>query len=338
MNEENNFSFLNNENNEPNNLNPEPQPQPVPQDIFSGSPTPTPEPAPIENLESSGVVENNYSSTQIDPTPINVETTNNYTDNTYSQVQQASTEPANNFTQQYTEPQTSYEPINTSEKKKLNPKFLIIIFIVIAAIIAGIFLLKGCSTGYGKKSSKYPNKYNNTMYYKVSDSEIYEIKYYEDKDFYTISDSTKKYFDRREYYPGEYKNVRYFGVDIKFINKDSLTSECAKAYTCDNAYEEYNEQISYTGSYRSNTDEGINTKKINGREYKYFIGHVVKDSDLTYDYVVYQTKITDDVYYLVTYYGGVELTEEKLQGFLNIKVNKLKSESDIKNKDGLEWY
>ena len=49
------------------------------------------------------------------------------------------------------------------------------------------------------------------MYYKVSDSEIYEIKYYEDKDAFVAKDSYKKYLDRRIYYPEVYKNVGYFG-------------------------------------------------------------------------------------------------------------------------------
>lgn len=330
MNEENNFSFLNSENNETNNINSEPQP--VSQDIFSGSPVEPAqsEPAPIENLDT-----NQVESTTFDSSSNVVESSNTYTEPTPN-----NNEPTPSFNQTYTNPQNTYEPVYSSKKKSINPKLIGLIGIILLVIIAGVFLLKGCSSkGYGKNSSKYPNKFNNTMYYKASSNEIYEISYYEDKDYYTISESSKKYLDRREYYPGEYKNVRYFGVDIKFVDEDSLSAECAKASTCDNAYEEYNYETSdYGRKHISHSDEGINTKKINGREYKYFIGTMKVSSDLTYTYVVYQTKISDNVYYMLSYHGGIALNEEKLQGFLNIKVKKLNSESDIKNRENMEWY
>ena len=327
MNDENNFSFINNENNQTDDINP--QPQPVSQDIFSGVPT-----EPVDNLNTEQPVENlnvgvspKVNQNVVEPVE------NNFTEPT--PIAPVSPEPvANN----YVETQNTYEPVNNTNKKQLNPKFLILVFVLIAVIIGAIFMLKGCSTGYGKKSSKYPNKYNNTMYYKVSDNQIYEIKYFENNELFVAKDSYKKYLDRRIYYPEKYKNVGYFDIDLKFVNEDTLTSECAKAGSCSNAYEDYNDDLVYKDAYKSNTDNGINTKKINGREYKYFNGQIIKKSDVTYYYVVYQTKITDNVYYVVTYYGGEELTEEKLQGFLNIKVNNLKSESDIQNRSNLEWY
>lgn len=339
MNENNDFSFLNNENNEQVNSNP----QPVSQDIFNGAPT------PITSSESSSVepsLNNELLSepqSVIEEPQIMVQQQDEVqTDYTQQSGMPSQPEPVlqsnSSINQPYQENSEIMQP-NNNQKKQLNPKFFILVGVIIILIIAGIFILKGCSKGYGKKSSKYPDKFNNTIYYKVSDNEIYEIKYYDDKDAFVAKDSYSKYLNRRVYYPEVYKNVGYFEVDLKFVNKDTLTNECAKASTCDNAYEDYSDVLTgYEGSFISNSDEGINTKKINGKEYKYFIGTIVKNADNTYHYVVYQTKITDNTYYVVTYYGGEDLTEETLKGFLNIKVKKLSSESEIKNKNNLEWY
>ena len=87
MNEENNFSFLNNENSEPINSNPEPQP--VSQDIFNGAPTPTVEsaPEPVESLDVQPQMDS-FNQTPVEPLntvqPINetIEPSNSYVEPT----------------------------------------------------------------------------------------------------------------------------------------------------------------------------------------------------------------------------------------------------------------
>lgn len=314
MNNDNNFSFLNNDSNSNNQNNQNDRLNGSAETIDSVS---TPETVSTDNIVPTS--EHIETSESVQPTEPVQQTEQNVNDNVQLN---------NNFNnyQTYNETQTS-DNQNVKEKKQLNPKFFILIGAIIALVIAGVFIFKKSGLGGENLNQNFNGKYNTYLKQVVvyGNSVFHKVRMYYDSSLFKENKSIGV-----NYY--HFTDEKY-SSDCQVLTILSSTSELdenSDAIITRTAYGNYKDFLDrHSDKVKSKKASKITTRKIGGLKYKYFKGSITYTNGDTKYFVSFEAPLNDKNYYSVNYEGSVDIDNKILKGFLNPKIEKYNSMEEL---------